>query len=594
MLGRSKKMNWLDKHYVKLIGFALLVCFFMVRNPTSKWDKTISGDGKSYYAYLSASIIYQDLDYQFIEDYEAKYYPPDKSLFKEFRQNFNGEIANKTFPGITILWLPFFLIAHFLSFLFGFEPDGYSLLYQYAIGMAAIFYVWLGLKWANGLLKSLGFSTGISAAVLITISFGTNLFYYTIHDPSLTHAYNFTLLAGILYFSRNFYLSQKKKYLVLAISLFALAIIIRPTNILMILFLPFAFNSLSELKRFITAIFKSKKNVAISISTLLLFALYPIFWWYIQTGHFIVYSYGNEGFDFSKPHVLNILFSYEKGWLVYSPIIILSTLGFIHFFKTNRLLFFTGLIGFTVLSYIFSSWWIWTYGASFGQRVFVDYYVVIAIALASGLQMISNRKGRIAIWGIIATGLIGLNILQTYQFQNGILPTIGATKTTYWHSYFKLKAIRASYPVIAAYESIKTFQTDFESESKWLTKNATIDTKAHSGQFSQFINSDAPYSGGFKGRIPGGTDFIQIEVEIYCESNSASPQLVYELATNVNNSTYNSIGLMPYLSKKEWTKFHYVLDLKNTYQTSFNTYLWNPTGDNVWVDDLKITFGKYK
>lgn len=594
MSGNPSIFNWLSNRSVTLIGLALLVSFFLIRDPGSKWDKTISGDGKSYYAYLTASVIYQDLDYEFVEKYEAKYYPPDKSLFKEFRQDFKGEIANKTFPGITLLWLPFFLLAHFLSYLFSFEPDGYSLLYQYAIGMAAIFYVWLGLKWTHNLLKRLGYSPAIATATVIAIAFGTNLFYYTIEDPSLTHAYNFTLLAGMLLFTKRFCAEKQTKQLVFAISLFALAIIVRPTNLLMLLFLPFALGDLQELKSFFSTLFRSKKNLAIALGIPLLLALYPVFWWYIQTGHFIVYSYGEEGFDFTNPHFFKMLLSYEKGWIVYTPMIALTVLGFIQFYKTKKLIFVSGLLGFSVLTYVFSCWWIWTYGASFGQRVFVDYYAVIAILLAGGLQLIKQQRGLILIWVSLATCFIALNLFQTYQFQNGILPTTGVTKSSYWGSYFKVKAIKPSYRVFKPHTVTKQFKTDFETTANWLTLDLRTNSKSRSGKFSQMIDATNAYSGGYKGRMPYGSDFVQVSANIYCESNKANPKLIYELASNANNSVYNSKDLMPYLEKNNWTAFHFTVELTNDGRNQLNTYFYNPTNDKVWIDDLEITFGKYK
>ncbi len=593
MSGKLKTVRFSLLNQINLIGLILLASFFICRNPSSKWDKTISGDGKSYYAYLTSALIYYDLDYKFVEAYEAKYYPPDQSLFKEFRQESNGEITNKTFPGITILWLPFFLLAHFLSYLFGFEADGYSLLYQYAIGMSAIFYVWLGLKWISQLLKKLGYHNRIILAVVISICLGTNLFYYTIYDPSLTHAYNFTLLAGMLYYTNRFYNERVNKYLTIAIALFAIAIITRPTNILMLLFLPFAFETSSDLKVFIKRIFSSKKIWLIIIGTTTLIAFYPIIWWYAQTGHFIVYSYGEEGFDFLKPHFFEILWSYEKGWLVYSPLILFSTLGLIQLFKAKKLLFFTAIIGFAILAYVFSCWWIWTYGASFGQRVFVDYYAIIAILLANGLLLISEQKISLLLWHLIAMLLIGLNLLQTYQFQNGILPTIGATKTSYWNSYFKLKNIKKSYAVDIPHIILKQFDTDFESKPNWMINFSTVNTKAYSGQFSQFISEKVPYSGSFKRGIPDEADFIQIQCKIFCENNNASPQLVYELS-NTLESSYNAIGLMPYLEKYTWKEFFYSIDLNQKTKKSVNIYFWNPTQNNVWIDDLKIIFGKYR
>ena len=611
MLDKSKIYTFSLKNQIHIIGFILLALFFLIRNPASKWDKTISGDGKSYYAYLTAAIIYHDLDYQFVEAYEAKYYPPDQSLFKEFRQAFNGEVANKTFPGITILWLPFFFLAHFLSYLLGFEPDGYSLLYQYAIGIAAIFYLWLGLKWLAKLLTSLGYKKELITPVLLLLVFGTNLFYYTIHDPSLTHVYNFTLLTGVLYFLRRFYISSHSKWLLISTLLFSIAIISRPTSLLIIVFFPLVIGNWQDIRNFFFQIFKKRQNIIGIILVSIIIGVYPIIWWYIQTGHLIVYSYGKEGFDFTNPHLLQILFSYEKGWLIYSPAILLSGLGFIYLFTKNRFQFFSVVFGFTFLAFVFSSWWIWTYGASFGQRVFVDYYTIIGLLLVAGLTYIQSSKIALGFWMVLAISFISLNQLQTYQFKNGILPTIGATKTSYWNSYFKLKAVRPSYPMDKSFQTIQQFSTDFETKVDWITSNSVTNDRAYSGKFSQYIDLNNPYSGALKTDIPVETDFILIRVQIYCESNSASPQLVFEIQEDTETSTRGSVGLMPYLSKNEWTTYYKTIDLQDYLEKSwetvyktvgaephkevgFTSYFWNPTDDKIWIDDLEITFGRYQ
>jgi hypothetical protein len=132
---------------------AYAIIFLLVKSPHDPYDRLIINDGKGYYAYLPALFIYQDLEYGFVEYYESKYYPSDAdpSYFKEFRFEFRGETVNKTFSGIAVLMLPFFLIAHVLALLFG-EADGYSMIYQYAIGFSAYFYLLLGLLSLKNLL----------------------------------------------------------------------------------------------------------------------------------------------------------------------------------------------------------------------------------------------------------------------------------------------------------------------------------------------------------------------------------------------------------------------------------------------------------
>ena len=75
-------------------GFILLmyIFFFLVlRHPAQNWDRVINSDGKGYYAYLPAIFIYNDLNFRFVEFYENKYYPPDRSVFKEFRVDVKGK-----------------------------------------------------------------------------------------------------------------------------------------------------------------------------------------------------------------------------------------------------------------------------------------------------------------------------------------------------------------------------------------------------------------------------------------------------------------------------------------------------------------------
>ena len=58
--------------------------------------------------------------------------------------------------GLALLLLPFFLIAHLLSYFLSYPMDGYSLLYQYAISIAALFYLWLGCKYLMRLVTKSG------------------------------------------------------------------------------------------------------------------------------------------------------------------------------------------------------------------------------------------------------------------------------------------------------------------------------------------------------------------------------------------------------------------------------------------------------
>ncbi|MFO7610005.1 MAG: hypothetical protein R6X35_12570, partial [Candidatus Krumholzibacteriia bacterium] len=64
------------------------------------------------------------------------------------------------------------------------------------------------------------------------------------------------------------------------------------------------------------------------------------FWGQTSTGQFVFNSYMEEGFFFLKPKFFHGLFSYRKGWLVYSPVMTMAIIGFIWMrYKVSSLFF---------------------------------------------------------------------------------------------------------------------------------------------------------------------------------------------------------------------------------------------------------------
>ena len=133
-------MKYLYRYTPEFILLIYILIFLGFKSPEKSWDRVLNSDGKAYYAYLPAIFIHQDLKYRFVEDYEFVYYPRDKSSFKEFRMKAGEGLVNKTFPGMALVWTPFFLVAHFVAYLEVFPTDGYSLPYQYMIALASLFF----------------------------------------------------------------------------------------------------------------------------------------------------------------------------------------------------------------------------------------------------------------------------------------------------------------------------------------------------------------------------------------------------------------------------------------------------------------------
>ena len=119
-------MGMINKFKNYRIAFLLILFLatlhFWSKDITNPYQKPITGDAEAYYAYLPAIFIYGDLDYTFTKEIEAKHYVSGRS--KSFVIEVDGEKVNKTFPGLALLYLPFFLIAHGLAMLFDLDADG--------------------------------------------------------------------------------------------------------------------------------------------------------------------------------------------------------------------------------------------------------------------------------------------------------------------------------------------------------------------------------------------------------------------------------------------------------------------------------------
>src|ERR1043166_8517789 len=134
-------LRFIHKYICEVLLILLLAYFFGTKDLNNCYDKTIMVDGFGYYAYLPATYIYHDYSYKFFDEIYSKYYCPGFSPpTKYFVNQFDGLKINKYYPGVSLLWLPFFLIAHLLAGWFHLPADGYSDIYQYAIGIAGLFY----------------------------------------------------------------------------------------------------------------------------------------------------------------------------------------------------------------------------------------------------------------------------------------------------------------------------------------------------------------------------------------------------------------------------------------------------------------------
>lgn len=419
-----------------VIYFSLFVWIWTVFN-ISNWKKNnvIIHDIISYYSYLPATFIYNDLTFNFTDNL-----PDNFTGTIWYLKAPNGARVQKMSMGLSVLYSPFFFIAHQITRFTDYPADGYSQPYDMFLVFSSLFYAFFAIWFLRKILLRF-FTDKISALTLLIIVFGTNLFFYVTNESPMSHAYSLFLFSSFIYYTIKWHNFQSTTNAVIIGIIGGLIILVRPSNIV-IFAIPLFYGIYSKetLLQKIKLIKQNRFHILIII--LLLFIIFSpqMLYWKKITGDWFYYSYGKEGFFFGKPHIINGLFSYRKGWLIYTPLMLLAVAGIPVLFKKLKHFALPITIFFIVNIYIVFSWWCWWYGGSFGMRSLIESYAVLAIPLALSLKYIFSKQ----IWLKISTGVllflfINLNLFQTFQYRRVVIHWDSMTKEAYWAIFGTLK-----------------------------------------------------------------------------------------------------------------------------------------------------------
>ena len=366
---------------------------------------------------------------------KEKYF--DENLFYDYRSGFNNYSINKYYCGTALLEMPFFWMAHSLTKIKSGDADGYSKYYPIFINIAALFYLFLGLSYLRRILTLYQVKEWHQTIVLFTAVFGTNLFYYTVGEPAMSHVFSFACISLFYYYSWQYFNCFKLSNILIIGILLGIIILIRPINGLIIFIWPFIAGSFDHLKTGIAKAFKQKFWMLLGILSCMAIVCIQLMIYKVSTGSFIVYSYAEEGFNFLSPHFIDILFSYKKGLFLYTPIFLVSLIGLFYIYKDSRFQSIAFLFFFILLTYIFSSWWMWYYGGSFSSRVYVEFIPLFMVVLAIPLNKMKQKKVKITYITTIAIFTIICQI-QTFQYRYFQIHWVDMTKEKYWDVFLRV------------------------------------------------------------------------------------------------------------------------------------------------------------
>jgi hypothetical protein len=568
-----------------LFWFTLILTFLVFKNntPADRLKHVIRSDGRGYYAYLPSFFLYSDPSFTKSTEAEKRVTEANDQfyLFKDSK----GKIHNKYFPGIAVLQAPFFAMACVTSFVLGQENNGYSDIFQFFFLLGSLFYALIGIFLFYKSLKLLFPEHEKIIPWLIPIFYlASPLWFYAIVTPSFTHQYSFSLFGLFAFLALQIKNRSSSRLLLYFGFVTGLIVLVRPTNILVVLMLPFLMGSSKKL----SAVWKelipdSGRKIWIALAGFLSVIFFLFLIWRWQSGEWLVWSYKGEGFNWLHPHFWANLFSFRIGLFAHTPMLLLTLLGSYYLYTKNKFQFIFWWIYFLLNMYVISAWWCWDYESTFGNRPNTEHLFFLVLPIFYLFE-----KHRKWVWAL----LIFFSLVNLYRFQqytSGAYPIQRFTADSYfkslqfWKSYPDYRFNFTRSPLTFGEKIEEKVLLDFPSE-KIINSNdqfplggeCTLDTPRTFERYYYRVELD-------KKIRTDNFDGVNLVVDAFNHDKSKRSYMAIDLFNDREEG------------RKKWAHLIFEGTIIDNFQeyTHLKIYIWNQKGKELSVKDVKITVMKY-
>lgn len=559
-----------------LVSF-VMIYFFVWRTDARGYHTVIDGDGKDYYSYLMAIFIDKNLGHQDTTPWYVIQTP-------------TGTVNVHT-AGVSLLLLPFFLVGYAWASVFGYPVNGLSAPFEKMISIGAFFYLMLGLYFIRKLLIKLNIKDSTIAFTLVLIFFGTHLLNYGLNEPAMSHVYSFSLISAFLYFSYMVFNSGERKYFTWAAFILGLIILVRPINGIVLGIVPFWSNSFKEfIARMSEIFFKKTKTMIIAGLVFKLTISIQTFIWLAQNGKIMQWTYKDNGLYLFSPNTLKMLFGFNSGFFVYTPLCLLLMLGFIPLFKENTYKFFALFLFLVFVFYLFSCHWAYTYFDGLSIRPMVDFMPVFAIL---GAKLISSVQGKLKTVTLPALGLFAIfNLVICFQYKAGILPPASMNYEKF--KYIFLKTDKKYAGVLGGCNDLLPY-----------SKNHPVACLSFENTFGNdcFDCAGKEKSFGYEAtNLNFSSSKIYVKASLKRKEtklNSSSGALVVFNVESpegvIRNKQFYRLNDTPSENCCEWKTWEYNVTMDGKIQVGdkLEVYVWNKENQSFLIDDFKVEVYNY-
>ena len=602
---------------------AILILFLLMvqaRLWAPYWDThnvqaILTWDAMGYYIYLPAHFIYHDMGHMAFASDIMREYNPSSSFYQAFQVPGGpaGMLVTKYTGGLALLWTPFFFLGHWAAGWLGYPQDGFSPPYQVAIAFGGLLFALLGL----GLLRRVllrYFSDVVTTLVLVLLVLGSNYFQYAVFDAAMAHNYLFTGYALLLWLTIRWHERPTRRDAFFIGLTLGLLVLIRPSEaVAAVIPVLWGVGSVAAARAKLALLRTRWADVLLLALGGVLGVLPQPLYWHWATGHFLFYSYGDQHFSFLKPHIWQVLFSFRKGWLLYSPLLLLPLAGLVVLWRTNRAVAVPVLAFFLLNLWVVSAWDIWWYGGSIGQRALVQSYAVLALpwgAAIAWLLLPERRPALRAAAVVVAVLLVDLNLFQHWQYMRSIINPEEMNRRYYYAVFNKTMPTQADYALLDVkthlpqaerhYQAMSLGKRDFDNQPT----DAATGISADMGYYSrQSFHADAGHAYGPALTIKladaklGPGQYVRASCRVFSDYGAWGNKLVMSIERAGKTVTWNTIRLQNNLSlNRAWNQVYFDAPRPADARPDdvLKIYVLSENGSGCYIDDMQADWMKPK
>jgi hypothetical protein len=402
----------------------------------------IREDGIAYYGVTRSLVI--DHDLQFRGDWKDQYSPTIEGRDQLGRPvtlhtSKTGHIPVHSAIGASLLWMPFIATIHgavlALDRLGAHIPaDGFSEPYRVTLAAATCIYAFVGI-WLSFRLARQFVDERWAFLATVALWLGSSLPAYIYVDPAWSHAHSvFAVALFLWYWNRTRAKRSRAQWFVLGLISGLMAEVYFPNAVVALVLVSEAASQWFGEAREQFDLAAALRNYALYALAIVI-ALAPTF--VIRAillgSPLAAGAYGNQGWNWTAPALLQILFSPSQGLFTMTPIVIPAAIGIFLFPRRDAVLGRGLIAAFVALCALIAVYPFWNLGPSFGNRYFISLTPAFIPALAHLLSECArmwrdNDAFARRAWAVAAL-LIVWNIGLLFQWGTGLMPDVGKV---YW------------------------------------------------------------------------------------------------------------------------------------------------------------------